>query len=90
MIRQICRPSRLWSNIACVAPMGAGGTYSEEAISGSHSAACFDNRRNASASRRENFAISAADFCGSRNSRSVEPSSNTDIIGDSGKMYSSP
>ncbi len=86
MTRHSSRPSRLWSNIAYVAPTGAGGAYSEAAIMGSQAAACSDTRRNASASRVENFAISAADFSRSRNSLSVLPSSNTDIIGTSGKM----
>ncbi len=76
--------------MALLAPTGAGGAYSVEAIIGSHAAACFDTFRKVSASFGENFAISAAERCGSRCSFSVLPSSNTDIIGTSGKMYSSP
>jgi hypothetical protein len=76
--------------MALDAPLGAGGTYSDEAIMGSQAAACSDTLRNVSASRFENFAISAADFSRSRYSLSVAPSSNTDIMGTSGKIYSRP
>ncbi len=84
MARQNCWPSRLWSRKALPAPTGIGGVYSVETSIGSQAAACADSRRKDSASRLENLAICAADFCGSRYSARVEPSSNTDIIGDSG------
>ncbi len=74
----------------CAAPCGIGGVYSVDTSIGSHAAACADSRRKASASRFENLAICAAVRCGSRYSARVEPSSNTDIIGDSGNRYLRP
>src|ERR1700692_1137948 len=72
------------------APSGIGAAYSEAAITGSQLAAFSDNRRYEAASLGEYLAISALVRARSRYIARVSPSSNIELMGDSGNTYRRP